>query len=311
MAASWRILAWVPCAFFGGCNRQATIAGSAVVAMGSVNLIDSIVGDALINVALPVVRAQNAAATTDANVGADSITSTATVAIASTLASSGFARGDGSANSPLLVEQFSVTPEITLSYFNTGDGPANGFSTTAAVLPAGWSLAVHGCDGGTLENATTCSDTYALDTSASGRADFDVGNSITASWSSQDRVINDQVIAGVTTIFAAVISVASISVSTDGLSDGSVMQGDSFDLVVTLTGGIDVPPQMVEFNNISPYNSGFSHTGPCSVSSQQPTCIITIDVATTVPAGNYAAYIGNDDTVEIGVGSAPFSVVEF
>ena len=313
MATTRMVLVGVFIASLGACKQVAkgvVVDPSRDDVLSSITRVDNIITNVSAK-SLPIVRAipqDNVAIAAGVVDAGDYRVATAVPIIESAVTSTGFARGDGSPESPLLIEQLSAPPQLVVSYSNSGDAGATNFSTEVTALPAGWRVTNHGCDHVILQGDITCTDTFALETSLAGRADFDVGRVVTASWNSRGRTVATRRISGVTAVFTTVVARASIAVNA---SSSRVVVGDSLDLDVVLTGGIDVPQQTVEFNNIEPYDAGFTHTGPCVVSSDQPQCRITIDVASTVPDGSYTAYTEHDGDVDVSAGATSFAVADF
>ena len=75
---------------------------------------------------------------------------------------------------------------ITIMYSNYGNSSIAGFTTTAAALPAGWTLSTHGCNNAALTTtsggAYTCSDIYTLSNPSAASGDYNMLTNVTAMW---------------------------------------------------------------------------------------------------------------------------------
>lgn len=226
---------------------------------------------------------------------------------------SGFAGGDGESANTTFQIQSGNTGTLNVVYTNNGNAAAANFTTTAATGISPWIRSAHGCNSATIAiGGGTCTDTYTLTTATPGANNFNYSN-ITASYSSESgTVTNQQIIpsSGQYT-YVNVYAAAAITTTTQQLASSQAMQGESFNLIATLSGGYNVN-QTVSVG-LSPASSGVAVSpSQCTLQSSSQSlesCSFNVVPAWNVSnLGNYTLSLSGT-SITPSPSSVAFSVV--
>ena len=231
-------------------------------------------------------------------------------------ASSGFAGGQGSSLSPFSVNDDIDSATVTITFANAGLGEADGFSIDASTLPAPWSLQQTTCTNATLAanlgTGSSCDATFVITGwSGDGEADLDIGSFVTASWTDGTGANTAQTIDGFNVVFVVVVQPAVISFTVDNFGDNSsdVVPYATLHVIVTLTGGLQVPDQVIDVADIVPQSNNINAgTSSCTVNSTSPSCEIDFALNDSDP-GAYSITFANESDVALVTSLLDFNIV--
>jgi hypothetical protein len=115
--------------------------------------------------------------------------------------------------------------------------------------------------------------------------------------------LTSQALSGTT--YVNVFMPASITVTTMGLgTNESIVLGSSFSVIAALSGGYDVALQQIELGSLTPTSSAITYTNnPCSISSSNSSCTITVNVGSTATVESYTLSASTSGSVTISSGS--------
>lgn len=223
----------------------------------------------------------------------------ATVSIIQT-SSNGFTAGNGTLATPYQTQESSQA-SITYSINNSGITPATNFYITNS-LSQPWSISSNSC--GTLSSTiilnpgNSCSITFVINSSSVGAENLNLSN-ITATWNDQEHTDNpnSKIFNGIA--YVSVYAPTIITINTSGLSSSkTINQNNSFFVNIALSGGYNVTSQLISLN-LTPSSESITFVGnPCSVSSQNTSCTITVHVGTAATE-SYVINISNLTTGNI------------
>ncbi|MBX9867349.1 MAG: hypothetical protein K2Y14_10570 [Burkholderiales bacterium] len=202
-------------------------------------------------------------------------------------------------STPFAIESSTTLTAFTLTYKNTGDYTASGFTVDSSAL-TGYSVTTNGCNNVTLSINGTCNVVLSLLPNTVGNNNLLLSN-LGMSWKDQ-RSPNTPITGvpsswsnGQGTAYVNVYAQPSVTAVMSSESDGtptitSVKIESDFYIVYTLSGGYNVGNST--YTATAP--AGFSPvSGNCVVSSNTPSCYVKITAPSTDSTGNTITVSGD------------------
>lgn len=207
----------------------------------------------------------------------------------------------GSSELPFAVPASSSASAITLTYKNTGEYEASGFTVDTSSLGNGYTLTTDNCNDITLPVNASCTVILSLTPTTAGSQNLDLGSLVMAYTDQRGSTIsgvpsswND----GQTTAYLTVFAPAAVTAVLSSESSGSPMitstePNSTFYVVFTLTGGYNMQSTTYTVGAL-PSGFTFVNGSSCSVDSINSTCPVAITAPANGSTGNTFTVTGSN-----------------